>query len=126
MSNFRLLGLALGLPLALVATSTSALAQPQEITALGRTELKHDWLSLHAPDGAGSVTARIDVSDLDLTTAAGRATLDRRIAHAKNDMCRVALEDPDMPAIGLGAERSCLRTARVRIGSEDTSRRAAR
>ena len=122
MSNFRLLCL----PLALVAASTSAMAQPQEITAMGRTELRHDWLSLHAPDNAGSVVARIDTSDLDLTTAAGRATLDRRIAHAKSDMCRVALSDPDMPGIGLGAERSCLRAARVRIGNEDSSRQAAR
>ena len=122
MSNFRLLYL----PLALIAASTPAMAQPQEITALGRTELKHDWLSLHAPDGAGSVTARIETSDLDLTTAAGRNALDRRIAHAKSDLCRAALSDPDMPGISVGAERSCLRAARVRIGGEESSRQAAR
>jgi UrcA family protein len=122
MSNLR----SLCLPLALLAAPTSAIAQPQEITALGRTELKHDWLSLHAPDGAGSVTARIDTSDLDLTTADGRAALDRRIAHAKSDMCRAALSDPDMPGIGAGAERSCLRAARVRVGGEDATRQAAR
>lgn len=122
MSNLRLLCL----PLALVAASTAAIAQPQEITALGRTELKHDWLSLHAPEGAGSVTARIDTSDLDLTTPAGRAMLDRRIAHAKSDMCRAALNDPDLPGVGLSAERSCIRTARVRFGNEDSSRQAAR
>lgn len=122
MPNLR----SLCLSFALLATSAPAMAQPQEITALGRPELKHDWLSLHAPDGAGSVMARIDVSDLDLTTSAGRATLNRRIAHAKSDLCRAALGDPDMPGIGLGAERSCLRAARVRFGNEDTNRQAAR
>ncbi|MFN3515634.1 MAG: UrcA family protein [Novosphingobium sp.] len=122
MSNLRLLCL----PLAMAVASTAAIAQPQEITALGRTEQKHDWLSLHVPDGAGSVTARIDTSDLDLTTATGRAALDRRIAHAKGEMCRAALNDPDLPEIGLSAQRACLRAARVRFGSEESNRQAAR
>lgn len=114
------------LPVAMLALAPPAFSQPQEITAMGRAELRHDWLSLPAPAGPGSITARINTSDLDLTTAAGRSALDRRIAHAKADMCREALSDPDMPTIGLGAERSCLRAARVRSPGDEASRQAAR
>lgn len=116
---------ALCLPAALFAFAAPAFAQGSdaEITALGRTELRHDWLSLHAPDSQGTITVRISTADLDLNTPAGQAALDRRIAHAKSDMCRAALADPDVPSVGLGAERACLRAARVR---SDASRQAAR
>lgn len=101
----------------LLAVASPALAQGSpdtgaDITAMGRTELRHDWLSLHSPTAEGTVVARVRTADLDLTTAAGRAERDRRISHASTDLCRAALDDPEFPGAHLAAERSCERAAR--------------
>jgi UrcA family protein len=120
------------LPAVLLAAATPALAQDPaqgsaDITAMGRTELRHDWLNLHGPDAQGNVVARVNTADLDLTTAAGRAERDRRIGHASTDLCRATLDDPEFPVSQAAAERSCQRSARNQAARQtEQVRQAAR
>jgi UrcA family protein len=123
---------AIALPALLLAATAPALAQGSaqggdDITALGRTELRHDWLNLQGPNAEGAVVARVRTADLDLTTQAGRAERDRRISHASGDLCRATLDDPEFPGAQLAAERSCLRAARSQTtGQTQSVRQAAR
>lgn len=105
------------LPALLLAASTPALAQGPtdagaDITAMGRTDLRHDWLNLHGPNAEGTVVARVRTADLDLSSGAGQAERDRRISHASGDLCRMTLDDPEFPGTQIAAERSCVRAAR--------------
>lgn len=93
-----------------------------EITALGSSDLRHDWMDLHGPDASGTITVRVRTSDLDLSTAAGQATLNRRIKHARSDLCRAVLDDPEATGSQIGAERACLRAARVQSPAQQASR----
>jgi UrcA family protein len=115
-----------------LAASTPALAQSSagaatDITAMGRTELRHDWLSLQGPNAQGAVVARVRTADLDLSSAAGQAERNRRINHASGDLCRVTLDDPELSGSQLAAERSCLRAARSQaMRQTETVQQAAR
>ena len=104
----------------LLTVSSPALADAPggDITAMGRTELRHDWLSLRGPDSGGTIVARIQTGDLDLSTHAGKAKLDRRIKHASADLCLAALNDPEMPVAGQAAERDCLRDAKAQASRQ--------
>lgn len=107
----------------LLATSSPVLAQGSagvdaDITAMGRTELRHDWLDLRGPDAQGNVVARVRTADLDLTTTAGLAERDRRVSHASGDLCRTALDDPDFSGSQVAAERNCLRGLRSRTARQ--------
>jgi UrcA family protein len=59
----------------------------------------------------GLPTARVSYADLDLTSPAGRSTLDRRVSHAAAGLCldnqRVALEE-------FMAQRQCYSSAMSR------------
>ena len=108
---------AIALPALLIAATAPASAQgpadaSADITAMGRTELRHDWLNLHAANAEGTVVARVRTADLDLTSSAGLSERDRRVNHASSDLCRAVLDDPDLAGSQLAAERSCLRSAR--------------
>lgn len=122
----------ISLPALLLAASTPALAQGPadagaDITAMGRTELRHDWLNLSGPDAQGAVVARVRTADLDLASAAGQAERDRRISHASGDLCRATLDDPEFPGAQVAAERSCLRAARGQANRQtQTVQQAAR
>jgi UrcA family protein len=120
------------LPALLLAVSAPALAQgPAEagadITAMGRTELRHDWLNLSGPNDQGTVVARVQTSDLDLSSAAGQAERARRVSHASGDLCRATLDDPEFPGTQIAAERSCLRAARSQANRQtQAAQQAAR
>jgi UrcA family protein len=105
------------LPAALLVVSAPVLAQnpapgSEDITALGRTELRHGWLDLRNADTQDRVVARINTAGLDLTTDSGQNTLARRIDHASADLCRAALDDPEFPGSKVAAERDCIRAAK--------------
>ena len=105
---------------AMLTVSSPALADAPngDITAMGRTELRHDWLSLRGPDPDGTVVARIRTGDLDLTTQSGKAKLDRRIKHAGADLCLATLDDPEMSVAQQAAERDCLRDAKAQASRQ--------
>jgi UrcA family protein len=105
------------LPALLLAVSAPAIAKGSaeagtDITAMGRTELRHDWLNLSGPNAQGTVVARVQTSDLDLSSSAGQAERARRVSHASDDLCRATLADPEFPGTQIAAERSCLRAVR--------------
>lgn len=108
---------ALGISVCLAAASPVFAQEPvgsnSDITAMGRNDLKHGWMSIYGPDAAGSITVRVRTADLDLRTPAGQEALNQRIIHAKTDLCRTALEDTALTGPQLGAERACLRTAKL-------------
>ncbi|MGE3691076.1 MAG: hypothetical protein AB7F98_06815 [Novosphingobium sp.] len=57
-----------------------------EITAVG--EANHaGWLKAFGPDEHGRYTARIDISDLDVTTSSGRAALSSRVKLGTSMLC---------------------------------------
>ena len=69
-----------------------------------------------ATQDTGTLTARVQVSDLNLASAAGRAELDKRLARAVSAVC------PDVQTIAnaraVQQARSCKAETRVRVASQ--------
>jgi UrcA family protein len=53
-------------------------------------------LTVMASSPAEAATAHVHYADLDLSTAAGRATLEKRVSHAANAVCW--MENPTLSA----------------------------
>src|SRR5690242_19206851 len=72
----------------------------------------------------GVPTARVSYADLDLTSAAGRQTLDRRVTHAAAGLC---LEDMRVPLEQFALQRQCYWTAmsKARIDMQNAFARAS-
>ncbi len=67
-------------------------------------------LTVMASSPAAAATAHVNYADLDLSTAAGRATLDSRISHAAHAVCWI--ENPTLSASG-ACRRASIANARA-------------
>ena len=73
---------------------------------------------------AGLPTARVSYADLDLTSQAGRLTLDRRVSHAAAGLC---LDNQRVPLEEFVAQRQCYSSAmsRARVDIQQAVDRAS-
>jgi UrcA family protein len=84
-----------------------------------------------AGDKPAGLTVRVATADLDLATATGRRTLDRRIRAAVDEVCRPAEEAPRTGLVTLAdrcravAAKSARRQRTTLLAAIDTQRQAS-
>lgn len=66
-----------------------------EITALAMRKAGPAWLDVYGPANDGAYSARIDISDLDLTQQTGRTAMISRVRRGVHDLCAVVAYEPD-------------------------------
>lgn len=115
----------IAIPAALVLAAPSAWAADDErvITAIASRN-QPAWLSMYGPDADGAYSARISISDLDLTSASDRDALFGRVKGGVRKLCVRATYEPSgnmayfRPAVAEGRCRSTtLASAQPQIDS---------
>lgn len=109
---------------ALPAASASAetVAGNPTITATARVH-RNGWLTSSAADGQYMVS--VNVSDLDLKTAAGQSAMNSRVRKATAALCEMSGEQPQMRGYYDAATRECWRKTEDQAAAQMTSARAA-
>ena len=89
-----------------VAMAQAPKAANAQIAVMGQGQ--HDGRTVvFGPDPQGRYATRVNITDLDLATPAGRATAEHRVAWAASQLCSVTGDQGDLPGYYNAGARKC-------------------